>query len=179
MKTLFLLRHASALSSGEEGGDKERKLAPQGEADARALGRAMAHKDYRPDYVLCSSAARTRQTLECALEAPGDVQSDFQDVLYNGSAGDLLYAIRQGGGAADSLLVVGHNPGIHELAALLTGSGPQSLAARLAGGYRPGTLSVLKCDIESWDALQEGKNELADFLEPPDYNAPANPARWT
>jgi phosphohistidine phosphatase len=179
MKKLFLLRHAIALSAGKQG-DKDRKLAPQGEMDAAALGRTMAEKKYQPSYILCSPVTRTQQTLNFLLESIGKTQTDFNNVLYESGAGDILQELQRTDDSYESVLVVGHNPSIHELAALLIDGGSPSLLARLAsGGYRPCTLSVLSCNIDSWTALQSRQNELIDYMEPVDYNAPATPARWT
>lgn len=172
MKTLYLLRHAHTLPAGPEG-DKARKLSPQGEMDARALGRVMAEKQYRPTYILCSPATRTRQTLACVLESLGEIETDFPELIYERSTGDILHAIHGVPGDYSGLLVVAHNPSIHQLAAMLAGSGDDAVLRRLrTEGYSPCTLTVLSCPVESWAEIKPGENELRDFLEAADFNAP-------
>ncbi len=178
MKQLFMLRHAQALPP-ESGEDRERKLSPNGLEDSKALGQDMAKKGYRPDFILCSPSVRTKQTLEGVMGAMEEAPMDYPDILYNASAGDLLHLVQQADDSAQALLLVAHNPGIYELAARLTGSGSNTLMARLSGGYKPGTLSVLSCPCEKWTDIAPGENELTDLLEPLDYNAPARPTRWT
>ena len=70
-RTLFLLRHAQALSTPAGGQDFDRKLSPKGIEDAQALGRHLKSKGYKPDFILCSSAQRTRQTCENIIEGYG------------------------------------------------------------------------------------------------------------
>ena len=178
MKTLYLLRHAMAMPSDGKS-DSARKLAPQGKDDALALGHVMKTKSYAPDCVLCSPSIRTRETLESITESLGDLNAEFPDKIYDGTRGDLLAFIQSTDDKHDSLLVVGHNPGIHELAAILALEDSATLMNRLAGGYKPGSLCRLECPIDSWAAIQPAENMLKDFLEPLDYNAPATPARWT
>lgn len=176
MKQLYIIRHAQTMPA-EGGDDKSRKLTPNGLKDARALGQMMAHKKYIPGIVLCSPATRTRETLAGILESLGDIASEFPDEIYNGGAGELLRLLQQQDN--QNILLIGHVPGVYELVALLTGSGPPSLLAKLSQSYKPGTLSVLNCPCENWTDIQPGENELIDFQESIDYNAPATPARWT
>ena len=182
MKQLFILRHAQTLPA-EGGGDKSRKLTPNGLKDAQALGQMMARKNYKPDIVLCSSATRTRETLAGVLESFDDIRPEFSDDIYNASAGDLLHILQQQEAEHKNILLVGHAPGVYELTALLAGHGAASLLNKLSAGYRPGTLSVLSCSCENscenWADIQPAQGELIDFQESIDYNAPATPARWT
>jgi len=180
MKTLYLLRHAKAEGGGS-GGDKLRKLSEQGLADAAALGAIMRRKEYVPEYILCSPATRTKQTLEgvCkgGLSCP---PADEPEALYNAATGVIFSLIQQVDDSHDSLLVVAHNPGIHDVAARLAAEeSPPSHLSRLFSGYKPGTLTVLECDIEKWPEINLASNMVKDILEPLDYNAPATPARWT
>ncbi len=178
MKQLYIIRHAQTLPA-EGGDDKARKLTPNGLADAKALGKMMTHKNYKPDFVLCSPATRTRETLTGVLESFDDTPTEFPDDIYNGGAGDLLHILQQQDTEPQNILLVGHVPGVYELTALLAGTGATSLLSKLSQGYKPGTLSVLSCPCESWADIQPAENELIDFQESIDYNAPATPARWT
>lgn len=176
-KRLFLLRHAMALSQGNDG-DSSRALAPKGVEDAQALGRMMAHKGYVPDVVLCSSAVRTRQTLAGAFPELDTAKVRFIDILYNGSVGDYLYEIQKVDDVNQSILMVAHNPCIYELAVLLAAQGNDSVMQRLSEGYSPASLSVIHCECDKWANIQPAVNVLDHLSSPMDYNAPARPTRW-
>lgn len=176
-KTLFLLRHAMALNDGGAG-DKARRLAPRGVEDAEALGKVMIKQNYTPDFVLCSSAVRTRQTFEhLKLNVP-TAAIRFEDGLYNGSTGDYLHMLQQISDEYSNILVVAHNPSIYELVILLAAQGSDSVMQRLSEGYNPATLSVVQCQCEKWADIQPAENTLASLTDPMDYNAPARPTRW-
>lgn len=178
MKKIYLLRHAQALpADGIK--DIKRTLSPNGMQDAKALGKYMLKKEYKPDFILCSPSTRTRQTCENVMQSIGETKKEYPEILYNGSAGDILNLIQNVNDDYNSVLVVAHIPGIFEIAVRLIGAGNPSLLSRLNQGYLPGALSVLECDIESFFAIEFEKNTLHDFMDPLDYNAPATPARWT
>lgn len=178
MKKLFLIRHTQALHA-ENVTDKERKLSPDGEAESKALGRAMKVRHYQPDFILCSPATRTISTLDGLMETIEPARADYPTKLYNASRGDLLHFIQNIDDKVNNLMIVGHNPGIYELATALVLEDPETPLNRLTADYKPGTLSVFECNIESWATIQPATNKLIDLLEPLDYNAPSTPARWT
>jgi phosphohistidine phosphatase len=133
-RTLVLVRHAKA-ESGEEGSDHDRRLTSRGEKAATEAGRWLAERVPAPDLVLCSSAARARQTWEAmspALE-PGEVSVD--KALYLASARDVLDRVATGSVA--TTVVVGHNPTIEEVLAGLVGE---------LRGMRPGAVAVVDLD---------------------------------
>jgi phosphohistidine phosphatase len=178
MKKLFILRHAQAMPV-EGTVDKDRHLTPTGVADAKALGRAMKSRGYQPDMVLCSTAARTRETLEGLAESLKTVPVLYIAKIYEGGTGDLFHAVQQADEDVNSLLIIGHNPSIHTLAVRLTQENSPMLINRLAAGYKPGTLSVLECPCKTWKEIKPHQNALVDLLEPLDYNASPSPTRWT
>ena len=177
MKRLYLLRHAKAQhAQGEK--DFDRPLAQEGILDADALGKTMVKKSYNPAMIYCSPALRTKQTLDNLrlqpLQAP-----KFEESIYDASAGGLLDLIHDSDDGLDSIMIIGHNPALHELALRLTSDeSAASLLQRLLQGYRPATLSVLDCPNQCWNDLQLGENSLTDLLDPMDYNAPDRPTRW-
>src|SRR5262245_23071710 len=116
MKRLFVLRHAET-SPAREGGDRERKLTAQGLQDAAALGLAMKANGLIPDFVWCSPVTRTRQTLDQILETLGKIPAEFPKVIYEGGYSELLSMVQGTDDAYEALLVVGHNPSIHQFAA--------------------------------------------------------------
>ena len=179
MKTLLILRHAQALSTEIGGSDKTRKLSPQGKADARALGKVMAQRHLRPSLVLCSPATRTRQTLEYVMESLEDLETHFPESFYNAPPEAYLAGIHDiHDDTIETFMVVGHNPGIHTLAARLAADEGSGLMDRLISSYAPATLSVLECNVARWADIAFHQNKLADVLETVDYNAPERPTRW-
>lgn len=179
MKRLLILRHAQALSTEPGGTDKSRKLSPKGKADARALGGVMLKQDLRPDLVLCSPATRTRETLECVSEGLGALKSEFPDAFYNASPAVYLQGVHGvADEAAQSLLIVGHNPGVHALAGSLVNEETPTLLNRLSSSYAPATLSIIECDVERWGDIEPYENRLMGILEASEYNGPQRPTRW-
>jgi phosphohistidine phosphatase len=170
MKRLLLLRHAQTMPS-DGLHDKERKLTPIGILDARALGSVMARKKYQPDQVLCSPAARTRETLEGLMESLNTVSILYLLGLYEEGQDEMLETIRKADDDVNTLMIVAHNPSTHSLALALAQDDSSPFLNKLASGYKPGTLSVLQCPIEKWRDLNPRENVLADLLEPLDYNA--------
>lgn len=163
MKTLYLLRHAEAAPD-KGGGDFERNLTHNGTLDAAALGRVMASKNYRPALALCSSAKRTQQTLGGVLESIDIGAVRYDKAIYHATTQDLLSIIHGIDDKYTSALIVGHNPVIHEMAAMLARDEKPDLSSQLARGYPPGTLSVLSCPRGAWRDLQRGENRLDDLL---------------
>ncbi len=169
MKHLLLLRHAKAVP-GEHGmADRERGLASKGRGDATLIGTRLA--EYPPDAVLCSPARRTRETLEAALaELPEKPSITYVEALY-GSAHDYVDIIATSGATADYLLVVGHNPALHETAIALVGSGRRKLRDDLAARFTTGTLATIVFDASDWSEIRPGAGELTALVRPKDLGA--------
>lgn len=177
MKRLYILRHAKAATP-DALIDIERPLDIEGVQDAGALGILMRKKEYFPAQIYCSPALRTRQTLE-NIGLGTDTNTRIIEPLYDATAGQILECIQDCEDRYNALLVVGHNPAIHELVMRLTSEdSPLTFMKQLMYSYKPGTLSVLDCPCKCWNDLQLAENFLIDFLEPQDYNAPSRPTRW-
>ncbi|MEV4507705.1 histidine phosphatase family protein [Dactylosporangium sp. NPDC049525] len=115
-RTLILLRHAKSVDPDPYPTDLERPLSPRGRRDAAAAGEWLREQGLLPDLVLCSTAVRTRETLEgLALTAP----VVFEHRLYLGPADDTLDLLRNGAPDVSTLLVIGHNPTLSMLSDLL------------------------------------------------------------
>lgn len=163
MRNLFLLRHAQAAQpQGTE--DKLRPLSKQGLADALALGKLMKAKGYVPDFVICSPARRTQQTLRKLTDTFGDIPSIFPPVVYYSTTGQLYDTLKQTESSKQNVLLVSHNPSIHGLARFLVGLGSEEAIMRLNIEYPECTLCVLECPIDSWSTLLPSQNDLADLL---------------
>jgi phosphohistidine phosphatase len=171
MRQLLLLRHAKSSWDDPKLSDHARPLNSRGRKSASAMRHAMRELGLAPDIVLVSSARRTLQTLE-ALE-PWDDQPlvEPMDQLYLADAAHLLGALREVSDTARSVLLIGHNPGLHDLALLLVGPvglGTQSPnISRLAEGYPTGALTEFSIP-GPWSTLGEGGGRLLRFLAPRD-----------
>lgn len=160
-RTLLLLRHAQA--GGQPGvGDEQRPLTNRGLSDAGSLGRWLLAEGLLPDRVLCSTALRTRQTwqrVSAALgAAAGQAQVSFERQVYEAGGQRLAGLACECPDEAGTLLLVGHNPAMHELAT--------SLVGRLDLGFPAGGLAVLRVR-GCWRDLSEDTAELATFWHPP------------
>jgi phosphohistidine phosphatase len=166
MNRLFLLRHAKAEAEAPGGGDRDRPLADQGERAMGDIGAWAAKAGLAPDLILCSPAVRTRQTLALLLtHLSGRPQLKFEDALYLADAPALLERLRRVPARSASVLVVGHNPGLHVLAVGLLRGAAGSHAKRLGQGLPTGALAAFEFD-RSWANLDQGAAHLTDFVTP-------------
>lgn len=159
--TLYLLRHAKSSWAEPSLPDHDRPLAPRGERACALIAEYLRRNEIRPELVLCSSATRTRDTLERIVSALGDTDVSVEDDLYGASASELLTRLRAIPDAVPSVLLIGHNPGIQELALDLTAASEAEFpTAALA------TLVV----HEPWVNLASGGAELTAFVRPRDLD---------
>ncbi len=171
MRQLLLLRHAKSSWDDRAMPDHARPLNARGQAAARAMRDAMAQLDLCPDLVLVSTARRTRDTAAALEPWPATPRVEASDDLYLASAATLLDALQAVAPAVRSVILIGHNPGLHELAMTLIGAHAMTLAnpdmRRLSDGYPSGALSEFAVD-GPWDTLDEGGGRLVRFLCPRD-----------
>ncbi|MFP4098345.1 MAG: SixA phosphatase family protein [Alphaproteobacteria bacterium] len=173
-KRLLLLRHAQS-DAAYEGEDKGRPLTPKGMSDALALGEHLRQYGLIPDYVLCSDAWRTRETLEKLRESFSDVLSpshiEFVPAFYHGNEEDYLARIQSCDDVHKCVLVIGHYPNIPTLLSMLAAPS-EKITFSLLSGYRPATLSVISCPVEQWKMLDPtSTNTLTDVITSDDYGA--------
>lgn len=154
---LYLMRHAEAAVSGTDHRDFSRELTPAGRAQARALGELLARQ--RVEQVLCSTAARARQTAEL-LKLPAPIK--YLDQLYNAGSRQILAELSGLDDNVLTALVVGHAPGVPALANNLADrqhSNPDALA-RIRFFYPPATLVGLEF-FGGWSAIAEARLFIA------------------
>ncbi|HVI59608.1 MAG TPA: histidine phosphatase family protein [Luteimonas sp.] len=118
MRELILLRHAHAESSAAGQPDLDRPLSAEGNAEAEAAGHWLRERGLVPDLALCSPSRRTRETLEAVLAQVGYVDQRLEEEIYEASPGTLA-AVVDRHRDVERLLLVGHNPGLERLAALM------------------------------------------------------------
>ena len=176
-KRLYLLRHAQAAPSGTGISDIDRFLTDKGLGDAAALGKYLSSQNLKPELVLCSSAKRTQQTLKELSTSFDELNVQKSVDIYHASAGQLLGMI-QDCTSTQSIMIVGHNPSIYELAAMLSTQGCERVLSRLSQGYQPASLSIIDCECESWAEINPDHCALSELVNPLDYNAPERPTRW-
>lgn len=156
MRELILLRHAHAGNAGPDQGDSDRALSLTGEAEAEAAAAWLKSSGARPQRVLCSPSTRTRQTLERVLARIEYADTRYEPAIYEATAGDLMGLLDQHRDA-DQVLLVGHNPGIETLVALL--------ATGQSGEFRgmpPGGVAWLEIGNE----IEPGSGSLKAFWSP-------------
>ncbi len=154
MRTIILLRHGKSSWSDPTLADLDRPLAPRGERASQRIAKYIRQKKIRPALVLYSPSLRTRQTLE-AIES---------SQLYAASEGELLQRLQALPESVDSVMLIGHNPGLHELARTLASRGDE--LPQLEEKFPTGALATLVVDSESWAALGPGDAELVDYVVP-------------
>lgn len=169
MRQLLLLRHAKAVSDDPALPDHGRPLHPAGQRDCIAMRDEIRRRKLAVDVVLVSSARRTMQTMLGVAPAIAAGQVEPMDLLYLASATDILRILQQVTPTLHSALLIGHNPGIHDLALLLTAGGVKRSAAEgaalLEDAYPTLGLAQFVFDGE-WAALDQGGAQLVAFLTP-------------
>ena len=158
MKNLILVRHADALQTSAGGEDHDRVLSAAGRRQARSLRRWLEAAP-APEIILCSSAERAVQTLrgfqaEGASTTRASVQID--DSLYLASAERIRERLDWIDDSVETALVVAHNPGIGLFAHELAARGDEDHRERLARGFPPAGVAVLRCDGSRWLGLRPG-----------------------
>jgi phosphohistidine phosphatase len=165
MSRLLLLRHAKSSWDDPSLEDHERPLAPRGHRAAESMAEHLRSSVPHPDLVLCSSALRTRETLDRMSEAFGDAEVVVDDDLYGATDDLLLERLRGVADRFETVAMIGHNPGVQDLAIALAGSGAD--LGRMRGKFPTGALAVLAFD-GPWRALAQGEARLEAFVTPKD-----------
>jgi phosphohistidine phosphatase len=163
MHTLYLLRHAKSSWDDPRLVDHARPLAPRGRRDATRIARHLGRVGVEPGLVLCSSAARTRETLELLRPAIDDAAVAIEDELYAASSDELLARLRRLPDAVASVMLIGHNPGLEQLALALASAGDE--LEQLAAKFPTAALATLAV-ANSWSRLAPGDATLEAYVVP-------------
>ena len=149
MQRLILLRHAKAERQAESGEDFDRPLSGRGLADARLMGQVLFDAGLRPTLALVSAARRTRETWEQVQAAfPEPAAIRIEQSLYSASSPMLRRKVEELEGREGVLVIVGHNPGLHQFALdlLIEGAAPASAVSRAAARFPPASAAVFAFD---------------------------------
>jgi phosphohistidine phosphatase len=167
MRRLLLLRHAKAERLQPGGRDHDRILSKRGRNDAASVGAYLIRHKFVPDRALVSTSARTRETWGLVSAAFAKApQAEFDGRIYEASPEAILNSIRETGTAGKTLIVVGHNPGMQQLAAMLIASGDVDARQRLLEDYPTSALALISFAGESWDGLRPMGGRLEHFVTP-------------
>ena len=164
MQRLILLRHAKAERTAPSGDDFDRALSERGKRDARLMGQVLAGRGLKPDAAWVSPAQRTRETWAEAETAFGSVAARFENDLYHATANQMRQLIEVDEGADGTVIVVGHNPGLHQLAVdlLVEGAASASEIARMRSRFPTSTAAVFAMDAAGRPAF-DGLYLAADY----------------
>jgi len=171
MRRLMLLRHAKTEHDAPSGRDQDRRLDKRGRADAAEIGVWIGQHPPFPDLVLVSPAARGHETWEIAWEAMKDLapapQVELVPELYGADPSQLLQTIREASASdPNRLMLVGHNPGMHELALALVGSGDAAGRKALADNLPTSGLAVFDFAGGDWADVAFRRGRLVLFVTP-------------
>jgi phosphohistidine phosphatase len=171
MRRLMLLRHAKTENDAPSGRDLDRRLDNRGRHDAADIGGWIGRHPPFPDLVLVSHAIRAHQTWEIAWEAMKDLGPEplveLVPELYGADPAQLLQIIRAASAAdPQRLMLVGHNPGMHELALALAGSGDAAGRKALADNLPTSGLAIFDFAIDDWTDVAFRRGRLELFVSP-------------
>jgi phosphohistidine phosphatase len=167
MKRVFLVRHAKASPPEGAMKDHERPLNERGQNAAVHMGKFMNGEGFLPDFALCSTAVRTKETLEI-LEKQWDriPLKTYKPLLYSGGKTPYLHSIYTAHASDDSILLVGHNPDIQEVALHLLKSSFPEIRQKINHKYATCGLLVLDFDTQMWDDIQTALPINAVYMTP-------------
>lgn len=147
--------------------DRSRRLNARGHRDAAIIGAYIARHGLAPDGALISNAQRTRETWErVAGELSISPAAAYDERLYNAGAGTILKVLKEGGGSARTLLVIAHNPGLHDLTRNLIASGDVEWREKLNERLPTAGLVVIDFAVEDWSKLHPHAGRLERFVTP-------------
>jgi phosphohistidine phosphatase len=165
-KRLYLLRHAKSSWKQQGLADHDRPLARRGRRAAKAISRHLREQGVEPELVLCSTARRARETLEGIEPALGRGKVRVEPELYGARPAELLARLHEVAPRVRSVMVIGHNPGVEQLALLLARDGPR--VGDLETKFPTGALATLSFSGPGWPALDRDTAELIEFVRPRD-----------
>ena len=167
MRRLILLRHAKTEHSAPSGRDVDRRLDKRGTQDAHDVGQWLARNSFTPDLAWVSTAHRAQQTWDILAKSFTTTRVEHRDELYSADAGDLLTMIHAAGIADPKvLMIVAHNPSMHELGLALIAAGEMAGRQALAANLPTTGVIVIDFTVEDWSDVGFRKGSLERFVSP-------------
>jgi len=167
MKTLYLLRHAKSNWGNASISDFERTLNDHGRAVAEDLGKTLKKEGLIPDLVISSPAVRTKQTLICLQKGMEmSLYSQYPKILYLGSEESILSTIRNAANTSDRMMIIGHNPGLHQLAISLAKPGGTHSMDNLENKFSAGTFVEITFAVDTWIDVGTKDGRLSRLIKP-------------
>lgn len=165
-KILTILRHAKAESSAAAADDHARALTQRGVEACQVMGEYMAKRGLSFDVVLCSTATRARETWQ-EIQKTYKTKSltSYEKKLYLASGNEILNLLAHTPEQVNSVLVIGHNPGFHELAVKLAGHGDELLLEKLSQKFPTCALATVMLD-PPWKNISRNRGRLLEFITP-------------
>ena len=183
MKRLILLRHAKSSWDRTDLPDAARPLSKRGERTAPLIGAFMQRANLLPDLILCSTARRALQTAKRVMDSwQREPHFEEVDALYMATPREILTVLSDHGGHEESILVIGHNPGLGDLAAWLVSDGNSRDVRRLKDKFPTAALAIIDLPIEKWrdladTAIDNWSGKLMHFVTPRDLEPEAADAK--
>jgi len=172
LKNLYLLRHAKSSWDDARLDDFQRPLATRGIKACTLMAAHIRKLRIVPRLILCSPARRARETYTRLAEAfSGDTEVSFEHVLYEAASQALLTRLRRIDDDVSSVLMIGHNPSLEQLALALTGGTETEMLARLRVKYPTLALASIEIQQAAWSSTGPGCGQLLDFVIPRDLEA--------
>ena len=169
MKTLALLRHAKSSWTDPSLDDIDRPLAPRGIRAAATMAAYMRDQGLVPETVLCSTARRAKATWDLLSTAwPDAVAVAFDQALYLTTPAGILRRLSAVSDGVHRVMVIGHNPGLHQLAVRLTFGGDDQAMARLGSRFPTAALAMIDLDGGTWREIEPTGGRLVRFVVPRD-----------
>lgn len=173
MKTVYLLRHAKSEWADPGLQDHDRPLNARGRDAAPKMAAYLKAERYHPELVLCSTARRTVETFDLIKKALGpEVEAKFEEGLYLAEQRQLLERLHWIDDVVKTVMLIGHNPGLEQLAHALCASpedpAEEKLQKRMREKFPTCALAVIKVPAKSWRDVKAGHGRLKDFMRPKD-----------
>lgn len=166
-KILYILRHAKTETGSLSQQDHDRALVERGEKAAQILAGYLFKHNIRPDKVLCSDAVRTKQTWKhIAALYPQPVNVEYSAKCYQASANELIGELSKLPDPVKSVMVVAHNPGVHQLALKFSHAGDERLLDILHMKYPTCAMATISLGEVMWHELADARGVLTDFVTP-------------
>jgi len=176
MKTIFLLRHAKSSWDDPVERDFDRPLNPRGRRAAETIGRYLREENIQFDSVVSSPAVRVIETLDGVEAGAGRrFGAGFDRRIYMASAMTLLDLVHETEDAVDSLLLVGHNPGLEDLIFKLTPPNSGPIRREVDIKYPTATLAEMAFDVDHWEDIDDAGGKLVRLVRPRDLDPELGP----